>query len=171
MKNKFLNLLFLFCGLVLIVGPAKAEESKNDYSSFEVDVAEESQKGGKDYSVICSNYTETSERINCCNQASDPLDQSACKKPIYQVCMEESNIAKRQSCCAQKFTGSELEDCESQAVKYCSLSEQVRLSKAAAAVKVEYEPVELKADGYDDVNSPNYSVMIYALDIKVYLII
>ncbi len=82
MKNKFLNLLFLFCTLLLVTCVAYAEENEED--------------------VICK------------------------------------------------------------------VDDQVRLGKAASAVKVQFEPIELEADGYNDENSPNYSLLIYALDIKVY---
>lgn len=170
MKNKFLNLLFLFCCLVLMIGPVYAEddETRYDFSVFEVDENSGSSENNVDYTSACSKYSNVDERTSCCSQYPSTSMRDECMKSLYNVCMEGKTIAKRSDCCAEKFTGEQYEACKNMAANYCSVNEQVKLAKAASAVKVEYEPVEIKAPGYDDPNSSNYSVMIYALDIKIY---
>ena len=171
MKNKFLNLLFLFCCLGFTLSLAHAEDfgeaSRYDYSVFDQTTIDETPSVNN-YSSACAKYTDKNEKINCCNQATTEGARLACKQSLYQVCMNEKSPKLRASCCEANFSGEDLENCQAIAVDYCDVTEQVRLSKAASAIKVEYEPVVLKADGYDDPNSSNYSLLIYALDIKVY---
>ena len=171
MKNKFLNLLFLLCSLVLFLGTVSAEEDDSgryDFSIFEPDKTGEKAENAPDYSSACKKYTNKDERINCCNQDTSASGRYECKKSLYDVCMNGSGTLQRMKCCSQNFSGEELENCNDAAQNYCGVNELVKLQKAAAAVDVKYEPVVLKADGYDDPNSTNYSVLIYALDIKVY---
>ena len=175
MKNKFLNLLFLFCGLVLIIGTVNAEEfgeaGRYDFSIFDMnEEGEEGEEGQKSssYTSACSKFTDITERINCCNQDETVYGRNECKKSLFNVCMTGKSPSARTACCEEKFTGDEMVSCKEVALTYCDVTDKVRLSKAASAVKIEYEPVEIKADGYDNPDSPNYSVLIYALDIKVY---
>lgn len=50
----------------------------------------------------------------------------------------------------------------------CPNSSKVELLQNAAMVKINYEPYEQKADGFDDPNSSGYSVIYYYIDIKIY---
>lgn len=50
----------------------------------------------------------------------------------------------------------------------CPSSSKAELLKYAANVKVTYEPYEYKTEGFDDPNSPNYSVKYYYLDMKIH---
>ena len=173
MKNNFLNLLFLFCSLFLITTVVRADEEADDrfdFSAFEnfgKDVDEESADD-PDYTSICSKYTNQDEKINCCNQAPSSDERKTCKGSLYKACIDGVKVEDRETCCYQKFAGDEGQSCFSYVSKYCDVKDLVRLNKAAAAVKIEYEPVEMKAPGYDNLDSEYNDVLIYALDIKIY---
>ncbi len=169
MKNKFLNLLFLFCSLVMITGYVRAEaDDKYDFSVFDPENYKSEENKKVDYSSVCSKYTNEAEKLACCNQDGVKNTRIACKSSIFKACTGQSSPIQREQCCAGKYTGVDFEDCRSYVQNYCDVNEQVRLSKAAAAIKVEYEPVVLNSAGYDDPNSELYAVAIYALDVKIY---
>lgn len=50
----------------------------------------------------------------------------------------------------------------------CPNSSRVKLLENASAVKITYEPYEQKAEGFDDPESDDYSVIYYYLDVKIY---
>ena len=172
MKNKFLNLLFLFCCLGLFIGSVNAEGDYDDASRYDFSMFEPkgttTEETKKDYTSLCSKYKDVTERVNCCNQDDTSNGRYECKKSLYDVCMNKQSPISRMSCCESTFTGDELTDCKNTAISYCDVTDKVKLSKTAAAIKIEYEPNVLKAEGFDDPNSPYYSVFIYALDIKIY---
>lgn len=49
----------------------------------------------------------------------------------------------------------------------CPTSSLATVQKDASTVQINYEPYEFKPEGFDDENSPNYSLMAYYMDIKI----
>ncbi len=49
----------------------------------------------------------------------------------------------------------------------CPTSSLAKVQKDASTVQVSYEPYEFKPEGFDDPSSPNYSTLIYYMDVKI----
>ena len=50
----------------------------------------------------------------------------------------------------------------------CPSSSKAELLGFASNVQVTYEPYELKPDGFDNEDSPNYSTIYYYMDLKIH---
>lgn len=151
MKRKVIYFLFILCSIIICVNNAKAEE-----------------EGETNYKTYCKQFDEKDERLNCCDRASNETDVNACKEPVYKSCTKLEDYNERENCCKEFTNEKDVTNCLVLADSTCSSTETVRLSKAASNIKIIYEPYEYKPDGFDDPTSPDYSVIYYWMDIKIY---
>ena len=149
MKRKIIYFLFILCSGMLLIGNVYAEgENPNNGDA-------------------CKVYRDDNVRLECCNQADEAYKQS-CKAPVIKKCTSKEKITDRLACCETFNDKIDRDNCMVESYSACSNADIVELSKVASNVKIVYEPYEYKPDGFDDENSPNYSVIYYMMDIKIY---
>ncbi len=149
MKRKIIYFLFILCSGMLLIGNVYADENSPNTGDS------------------CKMYRDENKRLECCNQA-DELYRESCKAPIIKKCTSKATISERLKCCEYITNESDKQYCMVEAYSACSNADIVELSKAASNVKIVYEPYEYKPDGFDDENSPNYSLIYYMMDVKIY---
>lgn len=154
MKKKSFYFLLFLCSFLLIGGKAYAEgeevESTVNYKSY------------------CKQYSDDESRLLCCNSEPDEQLREECKKPVYDNCIKLDSLQERYVCCNKYKSKVDNEACTRLANEYCGSADSVALSKEASNVKIVYEPFEYKPDGFDDENSPNFSLIYYMIDVKIY---
>ena len=162
MKKSKICFLFILCSFLLIGGKvyAEGEEVTSEQAT--------STEKKVNYTSYCKRYSNLTDRLTCCNSETDEESRLECKKPVYDVCVKLNGIQERHICCDSLVNKEDIDECKSRSNEYCSSADSVQLSKEASNVKIVYEPYEYKPEGFDDEESPNYSLMYYMVDVKIY---
>ena len=162
MKKSKICFLFILCSFLLIGGKVYAEGE-------EVTATEPATTQKKiNYASYCKKYSNLVDRLTCCNSETDESDRDTCKTPVYNTCVRLGTVKERHICCDNLVNKEDVDECKSRSNEYCSSADTVELSKEASNVKIVYEPYEYKPEGFDDESSPNYSMLFYMVDVKIY---
>ena len=162
MKKSKICFLFILCSFLFIGGKV--------YAEGEEVTAEQTTTTEKkiNYTSYCKRYSDLYDRLTCCNSETDEGLREECKSPVYNTCVRLDTVTQRHLCCEGLVDKADIDECKSRSNQYCSSADSVQLSKEAANVKIVYEPYEHKQEGFDDETSPDYSLVYYMVDVKVY---